>query len=125
MIALLNLWILLGGKMLIKGEYLMCSAVWVLDKDIIPTHSARNIDYGAVYCGYRHCDCFELISHKYDRLEFVKIGCVQGFLTSDKRFVDRIEGMKIAMNSGQILDIESIRGDELYSEDLWLWNKEE
>lgn len=103
-------------------EYIMCSAIWVKDKNIIPIHVPRNIKYGSVYCSYRHCDCIELISHKYDRLEFIKIGNVQGFLTSEKRFVDRVEGMKIAKEFGQLLNPNNIRGEELYSEDLWLQN---
>lgn len=41
----------------------------------------------------------------------------QGFLTSKKRFVDRLEAAEIAMNAGQI---EAPRyGPELFSEDLW------
>lgn len=44
----------------------------------------------------------------------------QGFLTSKGCFVDRVEAKRIAIASGQ-LNPEScvVRGDELYSEDLW------
>ena len=44
-------------------------------------------------------------------------GEVQGFLLSDGSFVDRIEGAKIAIESGQILKLNW--PPNLYSEDLW------
>jgi len=51
----------------------------------------------------------------------------QGFTTSTGRFVDRVEGMRIAKAAGQIIpdfhaDGVTIRrepGRELFSEDLW------
>jgi len=106
----------------IMKEYIMCSAIWVKDKEVDAVHIPKNIEYGAVYCGYRHCNCIELISHKYDRLKFIEIGNMQGFLTSQNRFVDRIEGMKIAKESGRLLKPQEVK-KELYSEDLWLSNQ--
>jgi hypothetical protein len=41
----------------------------------------------------------------------------QGFLTSDGRFVNRIEGAQIAKNAEQYTAL--IAPPELYSEDLW------
>jgi len=42
---------------------------------------------------------------------------IQGFLTKDDRFVDRLEAAKIAVDSGQI---DLLRWPpNLYSEDLW------
>jgi hypothetical protein len=43
---------------------------------------------------------------------------VQGFLTSDERFVDRIEGLRIASDAGQIIEKHG-NPDELFSEDMW------
>lgn len=43
-----------------------------------------------------------------------------GFLTSTGRFVDRAEGLKIALASGQpMIDHPSRNARDLYSEDLW------
>lgn len=103
------------------SEFIMCSAIWVMDSDLEMVHAPRNIDFGAVYCGYRHCNCLELISHKYDRIHFISLGSVQGFLTSNNRFVDRFEGMEIAKSVEQLLSPETVQL-ELYSEDLWLSN---
>jgi hypothetical protein len=44
--------------------------------------------------------------------------CVQGFLTTEGRFVDRKEGLKIATKRGQIVKKEG-NPNELYSEDMW------
>ena len=66
-----------------------------------------------IYCGLRHCNILwqsKLVSrHPYH----------QGFLTSKGRYVDRTEGLKIALENNQILDISEIRGANLYSEDLY------
>lgn len=42
----------------------------------------------------------------------------QGFLTSEKRFVDRVEGLQIATAAGQIIEKHG-NPDELFSEDMW------
>jgi hypothetical protein len=40
----------------------------------------------------------------------------EGFVTSEGRFVDRVEGKEIALTAGQIKDMAR---QELHSEDLW------
>ncbi|MCK9447014.1 hypothetical protein M0Q50_09210 [bacterium] len=42
----------------------------------------------------------------------------QGFLTNQNRFVNRIEGAKIALECGQIKQLQYSK-DVLYSEDLY------
>jgi hypothetical protein len=54
-----------------------------------------------------------------NRQQISKIEKQQGFVTSTGRFVDRKEGLKIALTNNQVLDKKEIRGDELYSEDLY------
>lgn len=44
---------------------------------------------------------------------------LQGFITNTGRFVDRVEGLAIALAANQVLDVKNIRGGLLYSEDLW------
>ena len=43
----------------------------------------------------------------------------QGFLTSLNRFVGREEGLEIAMRENQVKDLREIRGNRLFSEDLY------
>lgn len=43
----------------------------------------------------------------------------QGFLTSKNRFVTREEALVIALKQNQILDVKQIRGDRLFSEDIY------
>lgn len=66
-----------------------------------------------IYCGLRHCNILwqsKLVSRNPYH---------QGFLTSKGRFVDRKEGLKIALENNQVIDHAEIRGEELYSEDLY------
>lgn len=108
-----------------RPEKIMCSAVWVKDKVLRMTHTPKNIDYGVVFCGYRHCDCLEVMSLIYTRKQGVEFGTIQGFLTTNKRFVDRVEARIIAESCGQILDSKyTSHGKELYSEDVWMINYE-
>lgn len=66
-----------------------------------------------IYCGLRHAYILwqsKLVSRNPHH---------QGFLTSKGRFVDRKEGLKIALENNQVIDPSQIRGDNLYSEDLY------
>ena len=70
-------------------------------------------DEPLIYCGLRHHNILwqsELISRNPKH---------QGFLTSKGRFVDRVEALKIAIANNQVIDEEQIRGNNLYSEDLY------
>jgi hypothetical protein len=66
-----------------------------------------------IYCGLRHCNVLwqsEKVSRNPKH---------QGFLTSTGRFVDRKEGLKIALENNQIIDMKQMFGDKLYSENLY------
>ena len=96
-------------------EYIMCSENHIDDgKDY--THKPFNIDKGIVFCGLRHCVCFEIshLSHPHDEYG----NCTtQGFLTNKNRFVNRSEAFIIAIDSGQLKT--ELKSGKLYSEDLW------
>lgn len=67
---------------------------------------------GEIYTGRTHSDCFKTMN-------FIKVGHEQGFITSRKRFADRIQAAKIALAAGQINDAEKLqRRGYLISEDL-------
>jgi hypothetical protein len=81
--------------------------------------SAVKTKGGVVITGYRHHTIRDFMRDELwlDRWEF--IWAKQGFVTNTGRFVDRVEGWKIALAANQIDDIETRRGiRELFSEDV-------
>jgi hypothetical protein len=44
---------------------------------------------------------------------------VQGFLTDDGTFVNRVDALAIAIAANQVLEPSNIRANRLFSEDLW------
>lgn len=44
---------------------------------------------------------------------------VQGFISSDGKFVGREKALKIALAVNQVLNINDVRAGQLFSEDLW------
>jgi len=110
-------------------ETIICSAIWYKDLPLKKTeipHSVMypiNVNSGAVFCGHRHPHCM------YTMVAITGLRSVtfaddaagefeQGFLTNLNRFVDRSEGAKIALASGQVEKLE-YSSTELYSEDLY------
>ena len=77
-------------------------------------HSVKNIESGLVVYGLRHCNCFQILAIIYPEREYLK-NYITGFLTSANRFVDRVEGAKIAFERKQIFEEKN----ELYSEDIY------
>lgn len=99
-------------------EKILCAAIWYKDKedDKVYVHQPKNISYGYVWCGRRH--------HNIINLRFSLLNeptrsdtSVQGFLTNQDRFVDRVEANKIAIEADQVYGNKI--GDELFSEDLY------
>lgn len=101
-------------------EYILCAANYYNDGKIY-TYSPVNIEVGFVICGHRHHNCIssfvQLVGFPYTedghRLHNTEI---QGFLTNKNRFVDRLEGARIAILAEQIDDVFK---KKLYSEDLY------
>lgn len=97
--------------------YILCATVLFKDGNK-HAHQPTNIDEGIVICGRRHHNCFIITNDLHDGT-FIKKrfhdNIVQGFLTSDDRFVDRKEAGQIAYKAGQI----SKPTDCLLSEDLY------
>ena len=81
------------------------------------------VETGKVFYGHRHDQCLNSLngelSWTMNRQEISKVEKVQGFVTTKGRFVDRKEGLKIAIENDQVIDKTQIRGDNLYSEDLY------
>jgi len=87
------------------NERIICAAI----------HNPEDKDMAGeplIYCGLRHCNILWQGKH-VSRSPYH-----QGFLTSEGRFVDRKEALKIALENNQILDMSQVRGNNLYSEDI-------
>ncbi len=100
-------------------EKIACSALYYNDY-IQREHMARNIKTGMVICGLRHCNCFATMSIIFPNREHIvnpDERIIQGFITTDNRFVDRSEGYKIALLANQI-DKDDCN-EILMSEDLY------
>jgi hypothetical protein len=65
-----------------------------------------------IYVGKRHC---EIINNAIPFGYFKHADAIQGFYTSEFRFVDREMGAIIAFKSQQITEEKEV----LFSEDLW------
>jgi hypothetical protein len=103
-------------------EYVLCAAIWYKDGTEAPRGLiAQNIDSGVVIGQWRHGNCINIrstnplwnakklaerkqetpmISSYEDTLKYYEY--VDGFLTSQGRFVDRWQGMAIAYLAGQV-----------------------
>ncbi len=85
------------------------------------------IDFkGTIICGHRHQDCFIILENLLEKNKIsYKPPCreQEGFLTSENRFVDRVEAFKIAVASKQIewnQDPAKYYGESiLFSENLY------
>ena len=94
-----------------ETEHILCSAIWFKPK---------NIDGGFVVCGLRHSNCFSVVKNLFPDISKFKEKykeVAQGFVTSDNRFIDRIEAVGVAFQSGQIKERDNRM--KLFSEDLW------
>lgn len=86
----------------------------------------RMAETGKVFYGHRHDQCINSMNSELswilNRQQIAALEKIQGFVTNESRFVDRKEGWKIALNAGQIINIEKITDREdqlLFSEDLY------
>ena len=95
-------------------EWVICAAIWYKHRFRNPAPRgfiAQNIDKGMVIGQYRHGNC--IYTHKQTRLcRCVSDGRqVQGFLTSEGRFVDRWQGMELAYLAGQVSEERAKKKD--------------
>jgi len=107
-------------------ERIICSAIWYKELPLeVPEILQKrgfgpyNVDIGIVLCGWRHPNCIAQLKALIGKsTTTADVGeNIQGFLTNKNRFVDRKEGVKIALESEQIEKLKY--GSQLYSEDLY------
>lgn len=106
------------------NERIICSAVWYkeleLKKSVPPSvYLPKNIDKGIVFCGHRHGHCIYAKCAITGLRDAESGEYEQGFLTSKNRFVSREEGLQIALCENQVMDLREVRGNRLFSEDLY------
>src|SRR6056297_1520437 len=97
-------------------EKILCSAIWYKELNMNPSNPI-NIKEGIVFCGFRHHNCIHQMCSITGKRNCEVGENIQGFLTNKNRFVDRVEGGKIALQSNQIKELKW--GNKLYSEDLY------
>jgi hypothetical protein len=107
-------------------EFILCAAIWYKDLPLVKPEVLQirgfapyNVDRGIVFCGWRHPSC---MYQKYalTGLRDAESGEEEeGFLTSKNRFVGREEALIIARANNQLYDEKNVRGNLLYSEDLY------
>ena len=92
----------------------------------------KDSNWPVIVMGHRHCNCLEwMYNHK---VEYEKTSHIQGFVTSENRFVDRYEAAQIAWRERQVLEESDVyqkmyndyfehgeltKAYMLFSEDLW------
>ena len=125
-------------------EWVLCAAIWYKDGTEAPRGLiAQNIDTGVVIGQWRHGNCINvrstnpvwnakklaerknetpMIAKYEDTLEYYDY--VDGFLTSEGRFVDRWQGMKLAYEAGQVdkgrafIPLERLHDEAISDEEL-------
>lgn len=108
-----------------NDERILCAAIWFKDlelkrPEVLEPRGYRpyNVDRGVVLSGWRHPSCMYQMVAIYGKKMHEVGEKVQGFLTSNNRFVDREEAANVAMLAGQIYDLK-FSNTKLYSEDLY------
>lgn len=92
-------------------------------KEFIICAAIKLVATGKIYYGHRHPHCIEAmngeLSWTMNRQEIGKVEKIQGFVTNLGRFVNRSEGLSIAIQSEQLALLADLNKKELYSEDLY------
>ncbi len=92
-------------------------------KEKIICAAIKIVETGKIFYGHRHDQCLNSmngeLSWTMNRQEISKVEKIQGFVTTEGRFVTREEGLIIALANDQVLDKTQIRGGRLFSEDLY------
>jgi hypothetical protein len=102
------------GREFTGKEYILSAAIHYNDGNK-HEHQPKNIEQGVVIGGRRHHNCFMTLFALKGKDGYEKKSITQGFITSFDRFVDRVEGAKIAHAAKQTAQLES----PLFSEDLY------
>ena len=112
----------IGGEETATKSRILCAAIHY-DDNKKHAHQPINVKSGFVVAGHRHCNCIMTMAifleddYTRDRVIEYNRMSVEGFLTSDNRFLNRKEACHEAIANGQVKASE-VSG-MLYSEDLY------
>lgn len=96
-------------------EYVMCAANYYND-GYDHLYQPYNIDKGFIIGGWRHpCVGYSYMAADKDAKSWDN--CIQGFLTTKNRFLNREESLELVKSNGQLK--KPLLGGCLTSEDLW------
>lgn len=84
-------------------ERILCAAIHV-QNDFVYREQPLNIERGIVICGRRHNNCYGIAEDLIEDLWSKPV--INGFITSEDRFVTREEGYEIAVAAGQCKPVE-------------------
>jgi hypothetical protein len=84
----------------------MAQAMKILNQPVEKIVSSAILHKGVIYTGKRHHNCIATI--KAETGDRTPDSDPQGFLTDQNRFVDRVEGAKLALANGQITKLRFI-----------------
>jgi hypothetical protein len=102
-------------------EWILCAAIWYKELELKEQFNILpiNCDKGVVFCGHRHYNCMYMMRGLTGKRSVEsEVGkYIQGFLTSQNRFVDRTEAAEIAIRENQLIVPYLMK--VLYSEDLY------
>jgi len=85
-----------------KKEYIVCSAIWLKSQGQSFSSTIGSVPNGVVFPGLKHKDCMSLISSMIPIEYFPAFEFIEGFLTSENKFVNRVATRFIAKRSVQI-----------------------
>ena len=88
-------------------QYIICSAIYIKDKNITMEDLPENINGGLVIAGRRHSDAMQTVvalkGEEYlSEMAKVEGRIIMGFLTNDNWFLTREDAVPIAKESGQL-----------------------
>lgn len=98
-----------------ETERIICAAIYY-DDGKNRSNLPHNIKSGIVAAGWRHHNCYTILWSLYPERDYID-DCIQGFLTSKGYFINREDGMKIAIAAGQVQFDNTT--SKLYSEDIY------
>lgn len=100
-----------------QTEKIICAAIHYPEINTA-VDFVKNVN-GLVILGRRHHDVIRLCYYMLEKRQAHMGNNIQGFITTKDRFVDRVEALQIARAANQILDEAEVRGNQLYSEDIY------
>lgn len=98
-------------------EYILSSAIHYDDGKQYP-NQLKNISSGICVSGFGHADCIGVLAQIFPDLSY-KENYTEGFLTSNRRYVNRKEAGRLAIEAGQITELKYFGGKELDSSELY------